>query len=54
MTKKGFKQIQLYVILMPLIITNFINQLQIFHVFRKVYTILSSEYSAVYHAISQF
>jgi hypothetical protein len=44
MAKKDFKQIQLYVMLIPLIITNFINQLQTFHVFRKVHTLLSSEY----------
>jgi hypothetical protein len=35
-------------------ITNFIDQLQTLHVFRKVYTILSSEYSTVYHVISKF
>jgi len=50
MMKKVFQQIQLYVILIliPLINTNFINQMQTFMFSeRYIYTILSSEHSTV-------
>jgi hypothetical protein len=50
---KIFKQIHQYTVLIQGISTIFIDQLPTYHAFRKVHSSLASEFSTVYHVVSQ-
>jgi hypothetical protein len=51
--QEHFRLIQLYAELTLEIVMFFIDQLPTFHVFRKVRTILASEFSTTYHVVSK-